>query len=209
MRDELIVLGDSGHAKVCIELLRTMGYQVAYCVGVTDVQDCLGVPVLRGDEHLARLRAEGYSQAFVAIGINAVRRRIASVLTGQGFHLVNAISPQAVLSPSVRLGEGVAIMAGVVINADVTIGSLAIVNTGACIDHDCRIGDAAHIGPICGLAGNVIVGAGSFLGVGCKVIPGVCIGREVVVGAGAVVVRDLPDNIRAMGVPARPIQRRV
>lgn len=205
MRDELIVVGDSGHAKVCIELLRAMGHRIAYCVGVGDQEECLGIPVLRGDEHLPRLRAEGFGHAFVAVGINSVRRRLASVAKSHGFRLVNAVSPRASVSPSARLGEGVAIMAGAVINADTAIGSLAIINSGACVDHDCQIGDGAHIGPTCGLAGNVKVGSGSFLGVGCKVIPEIKIGIDVVLGAGTVVIRNVPDGGRAVGVPAKLI----
>lgn len=205
MRNEIVVIGDSGHAKVCIELLVAMGQRIACCVGVTDAETCLGVPVFRGDEHLASLRAEGYSLAFVAVGVNSTRRRLAAMVKNHGFQLVNAISPRAVVSPSARLGEGIAIMAGAVINADAVIGDLAIVNTGACIDHDCHIGDAVHIAPVCGLAGNVTVGADSFLGIGCKVIPGVSIGDDVVLGAGTVVIDDVPDRVRAVGVPARVI----
>lgn len=206
MRDELIIVGDSGHAKVCIELLRAMGHRIAYCVGVGDKHECLGIPVLRGDDHLSLLRAQGFDQAFVAIGVNSARRRLAALAISHGFRLVNAISPRASVSPSAQIGEGVAIMTGAVINADAVIGSLAIINTGACVDHDCQIGEAAHIGPTCGLAGNVNVGMGSFLGVGCKVIPEIKIGIDVVIGAGAVVIQDIPDGARAAGVPAKLFQ---
>jgi UDP-perosamine 4-acetyltransferase len=76
------------------------------------------------------------------------------------------------------------------------------------VDHDCRIGIAAHLAPQCALAGNVSVGAETFLGVGCKAIPGVLIGDNVVLGAGTVVISDIADGTRAVGVPARPIQSR-
>jgi UDP-perosamine 4-acetyltransferase len=208
MSQGVIVIGDSGHAKVCIELLRAMGREVAFCVGVGDATHCLGVPVRAGDEHLALLRGEGYEEAFVAVGANAVRRRLAHAAQGLGFRLVNAVSPSAVISPSARLGAGVAVMAGAVLNADSVVGDLAIINTGATVDHDCRIGEAAHLAPQCALAGNVHVGSQSFLGVGCKVIPEVRIGDNVVIGAGGVVICDIPDGTRAVGVPARPIRTR-
>lgn len=201
----VVVIGDSGHAKVCIELLQAMGHRVDWCVGVTRAATCVGVPVLQGDDHLARLRREGYDQAFVAVGSNAGRRRLADLALGLGFRLVNAISPQSVVSPSATLGNGIAIMAGAVVNAEASIGDLAIVNTGASVDHDCRIGAAAHIAPQCGLAGNVSVGNFSFLGIGCKVIPDIRIGAHVVLGAGAVVVSDIPDHAKAKGVPARAV----
>jgi UDP-perosamine 4-acetyltransferase len=46
------------------------------------------------------------------------------------------------------------------------------------------------------------------LGIGVSVIPGVTIGAGTMVGAGSVVVRDLPDGVTAMGVPARIRERR-
>lgn len=204
MKPEIIVAGAGGHAKVCIELLRAMGESVAYCVGVSDSpESCLGVPVLRGDENLGHLRSKGYHRAYVAVGSNSLRARLAAHCDGQGYHLVNAISPHATISPSAKLGRGVAVMAGAIINAESVIEDFAIINTGATVDHDCRVGQAAHIAPQCALAGNVTVGKQSFLGVGCKVIPWVNIGDRVAVGAGAVVIRDIESDVTAIGVPAR------
>lgn len=204
MKSGIVIVGAGGHAKVCIELLRAMGESVSYCVGALDSPDnCLGVPILRGDENLSLLRSEGYSKVFVAIGSNRLRERLGALCTGQGYQLVNAISPHAIISPSASLGRGVAVMAGAIINAESVIEDFAIVNTGATVDHDCRIGQAAHIAPQCALAGNVTVGNQSFLGVGCKVIPEINIGERVTVGAGAVVLCHVESDATAVGVPAR------
>lgn len=209
MTQDVIVLGSSGHAKVCIELLRAAGSSVAYCIGAPDSDDtCLGVPVLKGDEQLRGLHAQGYRHVFVAIGANKLRQRLAAFALDLGFGLVNAISPRATISPTARLGSGVAVMAGAVINADCVIGDLAIINTLASVDHDGRIGDAAHIAPHCGLAGNVTVGERSFLGVGCKVIPETTIGSDVMAAAGSVIVGHIESNTRVAGVPARLMQKR-
>jgi maltose O-acetyltransferase len=45
-----------------------------------------------------------------------------------------------------------------------------------------------------------------WLGGGVVVCPGVTIGDDTVVGAGAVVTRDLPSGVVAVGVPARVIR---
>jgi len=207
VKDGVIVLGAGGHAKVVIEILQANGEKVDYCVGKMHGPDtCLGVPVLEGDEHIPLLRQRGYCRAFVAIGSNSIRERVAEVVRGDGYQLINAISPHAVTSPSAHLGDGIAVMAGAVINTAAVIDDLVIINTGATIDHDCRIGRSVHICPQCGLAGNVHVGAGAFLGTGATVIPGIQIGRRAVVGAGGVVIHDIPDGAVAVGVPARVIK---
>lgn len=205
MRDSVVILGAGGHAKVVIELFRAANeLEIIGCTaGSESGRTVCGVPVIGPDAVLPELRAGGVRYAFVAIGDNVLRERLGTAVSAMGFELPNAISPHALISPSVVLGTGIAIMGGVVINAEARIGDLAIVNTNSSIDHNCRIGRAAHVAPACGLAGNVTVGDRSFLGVGVCVIPDVVIGADVVLGAGSVVVRDLPNGARAYGVPAR------
>lgn len=203
MTKPVVVMGAGGHAKVCIEILRETR-PVAACIGnAHGGSDCLGVPVIEGDEQLSAFRLQGIAHAFVAIGSNSVRARMGAFVAEQGFELVNAVSSSAVVSPSVRLGAGVAVMAGAVINAATDIADLVVINTGATVDHDCVLGRAVHIAPQCALAGSVTVGDGSMLGVGAIVLPGVRIGANVVVGAGAVVREDVPDGATVVGVPAR------
>jgi UDP-perosamine 4-acetyltransferase len=204
MANGIVLLGAGGHAKVVIEILRASGRDVSYCVGGSDAADeCLGVPVLKGDHWLLPLRSEGYTRAFIGIGANRLRLKLANIAQSYGYELINAISPSAVVSPSVKIGIGVVAMAGAIINAEAEISDLAIINTGATVDHDCKIGRAVHIAPQSGLAGNVSVGEGAFLGIGCRVIPGVTIGEWSTVGAGAVVTINIPANVTAVGVPAK------
>lgn len=206
MKSDIIIIGAGGHAKVCIELLRSMNETIAFCVGGPDSPEkCLDVPVLIGDENLSNLYADGYSKLFVAIGSNILRDRLSIMGINQGYKLVNAISPNAVISPTAKLGYGIAVMAGAVINAETIIDDLCIINTGATVDHDCRIGKAVHIGPQSALAGNVVVGDYSLLGIGCKVIPEIIIGERVTIGAGGVVIKNIESNVTAVGTPVHVI----
>ncbi len=52
----------------------------------------------------------------------------------------------------------------------------------------------------------IVIGDNVWLGGGVIVLPGVTIGENTVVGAGAVVVRDLPANVVAVGNPARIVR---
>jgi UDP-perosamine 4-acetyltransferase len=206
---QVLILGSSGHAKVIIEILREHpDLHIAGCLAAEpSAPPVCGVPVVGDDSALPRLRDTGVTHAFVAVGDNRVRSRIIENVLSHGVKLVNAISRHAVLSPSVHIGEGVALMAGAIVNAEAVLGDGAIVNTGAVVDHDCILGPMSHVGPGSTLAGCVQLGAGSFLGTGCRVVPGVRIGDWSVVGAGATVLRDVPDHVVSVGVPARILKK--
>jgi len=53
----------------------------------------------------------------------------------------------------------------------------------------------------------ITIGDNVWLGGGVIVCPGVTIGRDTVVGAGAVVTKDLPPRVLAVGNPARVIRQ--
>jgi maltose O-acetyltransferase len=53
----------------------------------------------------------------------------------------------------------------------------------------------------------IVIGDNVWLGGGVIVCPGVTIGADTVVGAGAVVTRDLPQGVLAVGNPARVVRR--
>jgi acetyltransferase-like isoleucine patch superfamily enzyme len=50
------------------------------------------------------------------------------------------------------------------------------------------------------------IGDRVWCGTNVTICAGVTIGNDVAIGAGSVVVRDLPDNCVAVGIPARPIR---
>jgi maltose O-acetyltransferase len=52
----------------------------------------------------------------------------------------------------------------------------------------------------------ITIGDNVWLGGGVIVLPGVTVGDDTVVGAGAVVTRDLPANVVAVGNPARAVR---
>ncbi|WP_244464742.1 acyltransferase [Martelella endophytica] len=53
----------------------------------------------------------------------------------------------------------------------------------------------------------IVVGDNVFIGYGAVIMPGVTVGSNVVIGAGSVVTRDIPDNVVAVGVPAKVLRR--
>jgi len=201
----VIMLGGGGHAAVCLDVFRAAGVEVVGYLAA-EAGD-LDLEYLGDDSHVSDLNPED-CRIFVAIGSNRLRRTLTQMAAEHGHRFACAVSPNAVLSPSVSVGPGAVIMPGAVINARTSIGAGVIVNTCASIDHDGSISDFVHVAPGCHLAGSVSVGTGAFLGVGTSVIPGRSIGEWATVGAGGVVVHDIEPSVTAVGVPARPLTGR-
>lgn len=193
--DNMYLFGASGHGKVIKEIIEANGQKVISFVDDNpNVSELCGVKVLHGETHS--------SPMIVSIGVNSIRKKVVGKLNCK-FGI--AIHPTAVVSPSAKIGEGTVIMPGAIINADVIIGKHCIINTGASVDHECVIGDYCHIAPHATLCGQVHVGEGTLIGVGACVIPCINIGSWCTIGAGAAVTKNIKDNMKEVGVPARPL----
>ncbi len=113
------------------------------------------------------------------------------------------------------IGDRVAIGTGTVIEGHSTIGNDVSLQSMIYIPTNTRIGNCVFIGPnavltndrypprkIGGLKGPVIRD-GAALGANATLLPGICIGEGSLVAAGAIVTRDVPDHMLAIGSPAR------
>jgi sugar O-acyltransferase (sialic acid O-acetyltransferase NeuD family) len=125
-----------------------------------------------------------------------------------GNRFATLVHPLAWVGERVILEEGTIVCAGALMTTDIRVGRHVILNLDCTVGHDCVLEDLVTVAPSVNLSGNVHVGEGCDLGTGATLIQGVTVGAWTVVGAGAVVVRDLPANITAVGVPAQPIKER-
>jgi sugar O-acyltransferase (sialic acid O-acetyltransferase NeuD family) len=141
-----------------------------------------------------------------AVGLPQTRKRLVEYAKTIGLSFISAISPLANLSPYAKTAGGVMMFPHSFAGPDSFVGDHGIVNVGATISHDTKIGSYGTLNPGVHLAGNVLIGEGCYLGIGSSIIHGISIGSWTTVGAGAVVVRDLPDHVTAVGVPARVIK---
>ena len=203
-RNQLYILGASGHGKVVADIAVTLGYrEIVFCDDdpAKEGQMILGYPII-GDRHAVPRGAH----LAMGIGTNAVRRQVLAEAAERGWALPVLIHPSAVISPRAEVEAGTVVMANAVVNVGTMIGPGCILNTSCSVDHDCRLGASVHIAPGVRLSGNVIVGESSLLGTGSSVIQGVTIGSNSIIGVGSTVVRDVPDDVVAYGNPTRVVR---
>lgn len=208
-KPKIFIIGASGHAKVIIDIVeRTGAYEIA---GVIDKarsvgEDVAGYPVLGNDSVLPALMAEkDVVHAVIAIGDNPLRASIAGAIKSACPHLEfpTLIHPGATIGKGVRIGQGTVVMAGAVANSYCDIGAFCIINTCAILDHDGVMEEFSSLAPGASVGGNCKIGPLAAVGIGVAMKQGTHVGARSVVGAGAAVVRDLPEDIVAYGVPAR------
>ncbi len=207
----IIILGAGGHTKVLIDVLQRRSTKL---LGITDPdpkkigKSILGVPVI-GDDYVITFYNNETIELVNGIGMVAnkkLRQQIFYSFKNLGYSFTSVIHDSAIISSDVELYEGVQIMAGAIIQPGCKIGINSTINSRASIDHDTFIGAHVHIAPGVTVSGGVQIGDGTLIGTGATIIQGINIGAYSIVAAGAVVIRDVPDGVIMMGVPAKVVK---
>jgi sugar O-acyltransferase (sialic acid O-acetyltransferase NeuD family) len=201
----MILIGYSGHSYVINGILHALGLKATgYCDNEEKKFNPFALKYFKQETSEIGLKALTQEDFFISIGNNNIRKNIYNNLAIRNLLPVNVIHPSALIDYSADLAtHGIMIAPNVTINALAKIGIGAICNTYSVIEHECLIGDFAHIAPGAVLCGNVHVGENSFVGAKSVVREGIRIGKNAIVGAGSVVVKDVPDNAKVVGNPAR------
>ncbi|WP_438712197.1 acetyltransferase [Aquimarina muelleri] len=209
--DKIVVIGASGHAKVIIEIVETSkDYQI---YGLIDTYKEKGQRILNyeivGTEHdIPDLVNKGVNKGIIAIGDNwnrlLIQKKIKKI--SPNFQFITVIHPTAIVSPSVKIGQGTVILASVVVNAEAEIGDFCILNTGASFGHDSSVKNFSSIAPGVTVGGNVSIDICTAISLGANIIQGITIGKHSIVGAGSLVLNSIGDYKLVYGVPAKEIR---
>ena len=99
------------------------------------------------------------------------------------------------------------ICAGNILTVNVTIGKHVLLNLDCTVGHDSVLEDYVSVGPGCHLSGYTKLRRGCYLGTGVVTIEKTQVGESSAIGAGAVVIRNIPPNVTAVGIPAKTLER--
>lgn len=211
MMKPVVVWGASGHALVVADIIQiTKNYRI---IGFLDdvnphlhKSNFCNSTILGGREQLGNLKSQGIDHITIAIGNCSARQKLSGYSQTQGFKLITIVHPSAILSKEVTIGGGTVICAASVVNSGSHIGENVIINTGSTVDHECTIEDGVHISPGVHIGGRARVKQGTWVGIGAVISDRITIGENSIIGAGAVVVRDIPPNVVAYGIPAKVVR---
>lgn len=203
MYKKLVIIGASGHGKVCADIaLKLKKYdEILFLDDDENIKECLGFPVVGKSTDAEQYIKE--ADFFVAIGNGKIRRIVTEQLGYLKAKIATLIHPMAVIGSCVTIGSGTVVMAGAVVNTDSNIGQGCIINTCASVDHDCKLEDYVHVSVGAHVCGTVEIGANTWVGAGATVKNNVKICNDCMIGSGAVVVKDMEEAGTYVGVPAR------
>jgi sugar O-acyltransferase (sialic acid O-acetyltransferase NeuD family) len=214
MKENLIIYGSSGHAKVVIDVFeRENKYNiVGLMVSLNENGENIFGYKNIGDEHDLPELMKKYKglKIFIAIGDNWVRHLIKDKISQivPDIEFASAVHPSANIGKNVKIGNGTVIMPGVTVNCNSVIGDFTILNTNSSLDHDCVMHDFSSMAPNATTGGYVSIGAYSAVSIGATVTHKVSIGEHSIIGAGGVLLKNCGNNMIMYGVPARFIRRR-
>lgn len=208
----IIIVGSGGLAREVIWIIEEINlkHRIWEIIGFLDNYKSPGeivasYPVLGCDD-----KAICYKDAYFicAIASSRIRSKIVERLLNFNpeIKFATLIHPSAVHSESILIGEGVIIGAGSILTIDITLGNHVIINNACTIGHDAYLHEYTTLYPGVNISGNCILKSNVEIGTGAQVIQGITIEKNTIVGAGSVVIRDLPANCTAVGIPAKPIK---
>ncbi len=205
MMKNLIIIGASGHGKVCADIAELMGcYDEIYFLDDTTKGACFGHKIIGKVKDFMNFIND--ADFFVAIGNAKIREKIFSMLEEYNANITVLVHPSSKIARDTKIADGTVIEENAVIKPDSKIGKGCIINTNSVIAHDVIIEDFVHVSIGACIAGTVYVGKGSWLGIGSIVKNNISIASNCMIGAGAVVVSDIDESGTYIGVPAKKIK---
>lgn len=209
----IIIIGAGGHLKVIIDVTRLLGYEILFATDI-DVNlhgtTIMGVGIAGNDD---KISAFPPSDVYLANGIGIAngtgpRRDIFEKWSASGYQFPSLVHPNAVIADNVIIEDGVQCMVGSIVQPGVRLGKNSIINNRAGIDHDVHIGEHSFIGPGVSVGGHVIINDSAFIGSGVSITQNISIGERTIVGAGSTVIRSLDADSKAVGNPARLLEKK-
>jgi sugar O-acyltransferase (sialic acid O-acetyltransferase NeuD family) len=202
MNKKIAIIGSGGFAREVAADLQDR--PITFFVDDKYIVDSLEDPNVHP---LSKLDTAEYA-VLVAIGDPLTRADVVARLPVDTVYYTH-ISKHATLldSPTIEIGEGTIICAGVVLTTNIKLGKHTQLNLNSTVGHDCRLGDYFTTAPGAKISGNVVTGSRVYIGTNASIKQKVKVTDCVTVGMQAAVVTDLTEAGTYVGVPAKKLRK--
>ena len=152
------------------------------------------------------LAAHPEVKVICGVGAPDTRKRLIVQAEEAGADFFSVVHPRAVMTRWVTMGSGTIVTAGCILTNNIVLGNHVHLNLDCTVGHDVVIEDYVTVSPGVHVSGNVTLKEGCFIGTGANLIERKTVGAGSVIGAGSVVVKDIPPQVTAVGIPAKIIK---
>ncbi len=167
-----------------------------------------GRPFIVSLDWITEIKKLGINKVLALTPDNKERARQIEICRKHGMELVSAVHPSVNILSGAVVSPGAWINAGCIIGYKAEIASGVIINTGAQIDHHNMLKTCCQVDSGVVTAGFVTLGEYCHVHTGATIINRIKIGKNTIIGAGSVVIRDIPADCTAVGVPAIVMKHR-
>lgn len=205
------IFGASGFGREILETANLLNEKENRWKQIIFVDDNPDLSIVADIQVYSLLKAkecfEGKLELILAIGEPSTRRKIIDRANELEVPFTTLIHPDIVIPKSTKIGNGCYIGPHSFISCNVTIGEHSYIQPNVNISHDCVLEDNVNICGMTTVAGGCYIEHDVFLGMGVSVIQCCRIGHHTIVGMGAVVHKELPEEVTAIGNPAKIIRK--
>ena len=167
--------------------------------------DVNGVKVYSYNDAIGRFK--GRLEISMGIGEPAVREKLFAKLKKDGIEAATLIHPDVYIPETTQIGKGVTVQEGCFVSCNSVIGNCVYIQPKVAIGHNNIINEGCVLSSMANLAGNVELGRYTYVGLSSAFKEGVKVGEYSIIGMYSAVYKDIPDEMIAMGNPARPMKR--
>jgi len=205
------IYGAGGLGREVLELARIINEKVKvwdeiiFIIDGEPENDVNGVKVYSYNDAIEQFKEK--LEVSMGIGEPVIREKLFAKIKKDGIEAATLIHPDVYIPETTEIGNGVIIQIGNFISCNVKIEDYVHIQPHSNIGHNDVLKKGCMVSGFCNLAGGVAIGELTYLGISSCYKEGVSVGNNTIIGMGSAVYKDIPDEVIAMGNPARPMKK--